>query len=401
MNPAPEDILEEGGSPPAAMRVDDDYLTVAMLSAGLADLLARRVQTIQSHSDDGLLPAPWRVGFARVWWRCQEQRVSAPESDLDLLSWCTYPMIAWPVSLSLSEQDLQSCLIVDDELSGLAEQGARMAVIDVEAEWREQRVYQALRTAATANGGDDDDEISKTYAVLRRRLIDHPVLTDREVKQWEREYSRVDASGQTYIQRLIHEGYVARSVAGRYEYRRCPGCRNTLLDESTACQTAGCPAGKAETVATQALAVVYEQHRATRRFIHDPGLVEARIIDALASAADQLGGLRVTPYPNLDTLDLLIEFLSVDTDGRERVTQTWGVDAKDQLSARLLGRNLIWPNSIQCDRRFLAIPMHRKILPGYVDDLVAEMEGRVRDVEVVDEKKLLSLVKAARRGLLP
>lgn len=384
---------------PAVVRADDDYLTVTMVSAGLASLLARRQQVGQGDRNDGLLPAPWRIAFTRIWWRCQEQGVPAPESDLELLTWCTHPMITWRVSLALSEQDLQNCLVFGEELSGFAEQGARLAVTDVEAEWREQRVYHALRTAATANGGDDDEEVSRIYAVLRRRLIDHPVLTDREVKRWEREYPRADASGQTHIQRLIHEGYVSRSVTGTHEYRRCPDCRNTVLHESTLCQTAGCPAGKPETIAVQALAVVYDQHRATRRFIHDPGLVEARIMDALTTEAERLGHLRVTPYPNLDTLDILIEFLIIDAEGREKVTQTWGVDAKDQQSARLLGRGFAWPASIHCDRRFLAIPMHRKILPGYVDDLVAELDGRVTNVEVVDEQKLLSMVKATARGL--
>ena len=101
--------------------------------------------------------------------------MNAPESDLDLLAWCARPLAAWPVALSLSAQDLQSCLVVGEELSGFAEQGARMAGADVEAEWTENRVYQALRTAALASGGDDDAEVERVYAVLRRRLIDHPV----------------------------------------------------------------------------------------------------------------------------------------------------------------------------------------------------------------------------------
>ena len=380
-------------------RVDDDYLTVTMLSAGLAEVLGRRSRAGQvSRRSDGLLPAAWRAGSARLWWRCQEQGASAPESDLDLLAWCAQPFAAWPVSLSLSAQDLQSCLVIGEELSGFAEQSARVAVADVEAEWTENRVYHALRTAASAGGGDDDAEVERIYAVLRRRLIDHPVLTDLEVKQWEKQFSRTDGSGQTYVRRLVDEAYVPRPAPGPHQYLRCPGCRNTITEAAAACGTPGCPAGAAEKVTVRPLAVIYEQHRATRRFIHDPGLVEARILDALAGHEELAGRIRVTPYPGIDALDILIEFLTGDSGGAA-VAETWGADAKDQESARLLGKAFSWPGSIACDRRFLVLPAHRAAQPGYAGDLIAELDGRVAGVEVVDEKRLISMVRAAARRL--
>lgn len=120
--------------------------------------------------------------------------------------------------------------------------------------------------------------------------------------------------------------------------------------------------------------MICEQHRATRRFIHDPGLVEARILDALAGDDELAGRVRVTAYP-------------------------WGADAKDQESARLLGRTFGRPDSMTCDRRFLVLPAHRAARPGYVDDLVAELDGRVEGVEVVDEKRLISMVRATARRL--
>lgn len=45
--------------------------------------------------------------------------------------------MTWPVALRLSEIDLQNTLLVDGELSDFAEQGARLAHVDVEAEWVE------------------------------------------------------------------------------------------------------------------------------------------------------------------------------------------------------------------------------------------------------------------------
>lgn len=394
-----EDGEREGGPVRPGPRVDDDYLTVTMLAAGLAEILDRRARAGQgSRRSDGLLPAAWRAGSARLWWRCQEQGADAPESDLDLLAWCARPFAAWPVSLSLSAQDLQSCLVIGEELSGFAEQGARMAVADVEAEWTENRVYHALRTAASAGGGDDDAEVERIYAVLRRRLIDHPVVTDLEVKQWEKELPHTDGNGQTFVRRLVDEAYLPRQAPGAYRYLRCPGCRNPVPDAGAPCGTPGCPAGAAEKVTMRALAVIYEQHRATRRFIHDPGLVEARIFDALAGHKELAGRVRVTPYPGIDALDILIEFLT-GSSGGIAVAETWGADAKDQESARLLGRAFSWPGSIACDRRFLVLPAHRAAQPGYAGELTAELDGRVDGVEVVDEKRLMSMVTAVARGL--
>jgi hypothetical protein len=398
-----EEVVGDGereqGSFRAGSRVEDDYLTVTMLAAGIAGIFVRRAQAGRDGGrSDGLLPESWRMAFARLWWRCQEQGVQPLESDLDLLGLCSQPFAAWPLSLSLSESDMQNCLLIGGELSAFAEQGARAAVADVEAEWMENRVYQALRTAASVNGGGDDKEAERIYAVLRRRLIDHPVLADLELKRWEREFQATEGSGQTYVQRLIAAAYVLRPASGVQQYLRCPGCRNTLPGWDSLCGTPGCPSGPPETASVTTLAVIYEQHRATRRFIHDPGLVEARILDALASRKDLADGVRVTPYPRLDTLDILIEFLAIEG-GREVVAETWGADAKDQDSARLLGWAFTWPESMDCQRRFLVLPEHRLAQPGYVADLITELDGRVSGVEVVGERRLVSLVAAKAREL--
>ena len=84
--------------------------------------------------------------------------------------------------------------------------------------------------------------------------------------------------------------------------------------------------------------------------------------------------------PGLDTLDILVEFLSTG-DGESMVEETWGADAKDQASARLLGRAFTWPaGEPECSQRFLVLPEHRADEPGYVADLTAELEGRVSGV---------------------
>lgn len=64
-----ESVVDSGGGHGpllAASRVDDDYLTVTVLAAGLAEILRRWAMAgnVRGRSD-GLLPGAWRVAFAR------------------------------------------------------------------------------------------------------------------------------------------------------------------------------------------------------------------------------------------------------------------------------------------------------------------------------------------------
>ena len=77
-----------------------------------------------------------------------------------------------------------------------------MAGADVEAEWTENRVYQALRTAALASGGDDDAGVERAYAVLRRRLIELHEAAE----------TRGDVALQTDILQLYVEMAAARRL---------------------------------------------------------------------------------------------------------------------------------------------------------------------------------------------
>jgi hypothetical protein len=378
---------------------DDDYLTVTLLSAGLGEILRRRSRAKQGESvEDGLLPQPWRVGFSRLWWRCAEQGGPLDWDDLYLLRLCAEPLATWPVALDLSPTDLQQTLLVDEQLSQFAEQGARVARPDVEAEWVEKQVYEALRATAAANG-TTKEEVEEAYAFLRRYLIDHTVITDRDVLRLEHRFQAHDGSGRTLVRALVDVAYRSRPVSGPQQLLFCPGCHNAVTEFAPACHTPGCEGGTPAVSVLEPLAAIYEQHRATRLYIHDPGLVEIRIIDSLREDRRLAGKVRVTAYPEVDTLDVLIEFLSPGSD--PVVLESWGVDAKDQVSAHLLGRGFSWPQGFSCTSRFLALPMHRARQPQYVSDLRSELDGRVAGVAVIDEERLVRRVRERAEELHP
>lgn len=377
--------------------LEDDYLIVTLLSAGLAEILDRRARSGSDEANtDGLLPVAWRAGFGRLWMRCAQLGQLPDWSDLDLLALCGRPMRTWPVALRLSSADLDQSLLDGGRLTDFAVQGVQSAGSDVEAGWTQRRVFESLIQAASQNG-KSPTETQEAYACLRRFLIDYAVVDDTRVMELERHLPKRDNSGQTYVLKLIRTAYDQKPATGDERYRLCRRCGNVVARRGVPCGTAGCGADEpTRFVDLRPLAVTYEQNRATRRYIHDPGLVEARLLDDLHD--DELAGtIRVTPYPKLDQLDILIEFL--DRSGKTQVVETWGVDAKDQVSATLLGRSFTWSTDIRCDRRYLALPVHRWRRAGYGKDLRAALAGRGHDVQVIDEKNLLRKVRERAREL--
>ena len=81
------------------------------------------------------------------------------------------------------------------------------------------------------------------------------------------------------------------------------------------------------------------------------------------------------------------------------MAETWGADAKDQESARLLGKAFSWPGSLAVRPAVPGAARAPGRAAGYVGDLTAELDGRVGGIEVVAEKRLLSMVTAAARRL--
>ena len=156
------------------------------------------------------------------------------------------------------------------------------------------------------------------------------------------------------------------------------------------CDTDGC-AGRPTTHTTRVLGAYLVQHRAARRFFHDPGLVEARVLDAISERAPA-DRVRVEAWPGLDAYDIRVLFLDPAGSVPDKPVEVWGADAKDQTSPGLLGIGFRWSPEPPCDRRFLVLPTHRARQPGYIDDLTTELQGRVSNVTVIDEDKFVSRV---------
>jgi hypothetical protein len=348
----------------------------------------------RTSAEQGLLPVPWRSGMVRLWWRCHREGAAPPASDLELMEWCRQPFATWPVRLRLSAADQGMSLLDGDDLSPLAEQAARLTARDVEAELVEHQIFRELMLAAEMNASDEE-QVQANYVYLRRFLIDRPVVADREVHRLVQRFPAAGTSGQPFVRRFIDAAYLPRPAQGTVAIQVCRGCGNPLGGAEDVCGTDGCE-GTPTTLAVAALGAYLVQHRAARRFFHDPGLVEARIHDRVIEQAPP-GSIRVEAWPGLDAYDLRVLFLDPTQPGLDTPLAVWGADAKDQASPWLLALGFGWKPEPPCERRFLVLPMHRAQQPGYPEDLSTELEGRIAGLAVIDEDHFVSKVVARAR----
>lgn len=371
----------------------DDYLLVELLCAALARIrLDRQRAGVQMGSTDesGPLPRAWRDARGRLWWKAQALGLEGPGNDLQLFEWCRRPLGSWPVPLSLTEGDLEAVLLEGDSLSEFAEQAADLVQhADVEAELVQNQVFTSLVLCARMNGGDDE-AVQRAYCKLRRLLIDHPVLSDREVQALTRELPAEDSDHDSFLAAFVRKAYVHHPVQapGKVRLRRCAGCQNPLDDGVVGCGTHGCT-GAPERYEVACLGGYWTQHRATRQFFHDPGLLEGRLLDRVGELTAE--HLSVEGWPCLDAWDVAVRFKAQEP-GAE--AECWVVDAKDCSSPALLARGFRCDPRVPAKRRIIVIPLHRLSTAGYRADLERELQGRVSGVEVLDEKTFLRQVAA-------
>ncbi|WP_149830015.1 hypothetical protein [Streptomyces tailanensis] len=372
----------------------DDYQTVELLAAGLARMYLDRQHSRQSLGPEdrvgtsGALPRAWRTAVTRLWWTGLAQQVNWPGDDLDVFAACRRPLGTWPIRLDLAEGDRDQVLLEGDELSEFAEQSVALAGCqDVEAELVENRVFALLMAAAQANGSTQQ-EIQDAYVTLRLLLVHQPVLSDLDVIKRVWAMPAAAPQGEPYVKDLVRAAYRFQPAPGTVTLRVCDSCGNPLTSPLVRCPVASCP-GRAGTRTVRTLEGYWVQNRATRRFHHDAGLVEDRLFkgsDALAAQLVEDGcPIRVSleRYPLMDTWDGSLHFTHGDGSA-----ECWLFDAKDTVSATLLGRCFSPPSEPEAARRFLVLAQHRAT-PAYRADLERELHGRVRGITVMDETTFL------------
>src|SRR2546429_4843540 len=241
---------------------------------------------------------------------------------------------------------------------------------------------------AAETNASDLDGVQANYVALRRLLVCHPVLSDQDVRGLARRFPVAGARGQPFVYGLVSAAYLHRPHEGCVTLRVCKGCGNPLEDSDPSCGTAGC-SGCPSTRELDVLGAYYVHHRAARRFFHDPGLLEVRLLDGIAQQAS-VDAVSIEAWPGLDAYDIRLSFAADPASGRRY--EVWGADAKDQVSPTLLGKSFRWKPDPPCNRRFLVLPMHRANQPGYVQDLVTELEGRVAGITVMNEERFIAKV---------
>ncbi|MFI1369947.1 restriction endonuclease-related protein [Streptomyces griseochromogenes] len=368
----------------------DDYLTVELLCAGLAKIRLDRQHALEGHApvasdpSAGLLPRAWRTAFTRLWWVGHHQSVNWPQDDLDVLSACRLPIGEWPVRLDLSDADLDQPLLEGDELSEFSEQASALATkADVEAELVENQIFAQLLATAQANGRTEED-VQQAYVELRLMHIRHPVLSDLDVLRRAQRMPAASTSGEPHFKQLIHVAYRFQQAPGGAALRVCGSCGNPMPGVDRSCQVPGCQ-GHAVQKRLRTLEGYWVQHRATRRYHHDPGLVEARIFDAINGLPKDIVCLE--EYPWLDAWDGAVRFHQPGSGQPE----SWLFDAKDCVSATLLGRRFTCDRRLRANRLFLVVAQQRAT-PAYFADLIRELDGRVSGIEVVDEDTFIRQV---------
>ena len=373
----------------------DDYMTLKLLAAGLARILWER-QRVRDGAEPttGLLPLAWRTGVTRLSWRALEQGGRPPVSDMEVFSWCRLPLAQWPVRLDVSDSDAEGLLIADEELSAFADEAARLAPkSDAEAELAENQAFAKLQITAEVHGRSEE-EVQQAYIALRLFLIEHPVVPDLGLNRLTQRFPQADRHGRLYVRDFFDAAYQYRKTDGPPSCRACSDCGNPLHQGVEACGTPGC-AGEPTTMRLKVLEGYYVQHRGVRVCMHDPGLVEKRLFDALRHLPAERG--RLHEWPSMDACDVAVEFpdpAAPDDPGR---SEWWAGDAKDCTSATMLGRSFKWDHRMRARYRFLILPAHRFEQRHYVDDLKREMQGRSDGVRVISEGDFLA--KARTRAL--
>ncbi|MEU1906611.1 restriction endonuclease-related protein [Streptomyces hygroscopicus] len=368
-------------------------MTLKLLAAGLARMQLNQQNSLWSTpsplTDSVGLPAAWNVGVTRLWWRALERGQRELVGHMEAFGWCRTPLGEWPIELDIRESDADLMLIENGRPSAFADQAARLAPAkDPEAELIENRCYEFLILTAERNAAGEK-EVQDNYVALRGFLIANPLVSDLQFHSLIRRFGVKDRNGQPWVKEWFLRCYRPRQASGVVHVAVCGDCGNPLASNSTGCGTPGCD-GLPTARMVEAMGEYYVQRQAVRRYFHDPGLAEQRILDALSPVLRD----RLYPWWCMDAVDAAIDFGGT---GRMGEGEWWAADVKDHASAALLGQSFRWDARANAQCRFLVLAQHRFDRPEYVNDLTREMEGRTQGVRVVSEEAFIELACARAR----
>lgn len=360
------------------------YLCTRLLAAGIVGQYqsARRgMPVIHDNTLDAMLSRAMMI-LAGLY--IKESKEDTAGSVHDLLKKCTLPLndSAWGLDVFRHpEFPYRTLRLIDPD--------ARLPTLDCvelatqtksELDLREQLAFEALRSTADQFAV----RAAEVYSLLRSYIVEHPVTTLAELRDFERDKDLQPARGfllSCYEPVLAHH-----LVSGHLHI--CPGCRIPMgrarLAQHVACRTTQCEQFD-RPVATGEVEPVHEELRIAKPHVLAYWIAPG--VDELAIYRKALEcGLSPTIYPDRDSCDIALD------GGRT------GIDVKSNASPFLLAESL--SRSLHglalYDLRIVAINNQCAArVPGYLDVLRREYRGKT-EVEFMLVGTLLDKLEEPR-----
>lgn len=284
-------------------------------------------------------PDELRTGLNRLASFCISNGVSFPQNISEAVELFQKPICSWgiPELQCFGENEV---LLVEgfptDTCYDLASSSN-----DIEAEITEQLIMKVMNLCISVGKPQD-------YVNFRRKLIENPVISKKDLISWSLDKSNCCAS------HLIKDAYeeIPVSTLNRGKTYTCGYCGWTIewRNNIPRCDNSICAEMTDNFKNVHVLDSPYNHLRLKRglqRFVSKPGMYEIILERKL-----QKLGLKADMWPNFDAYDLRISFPN---------GAVWAVDVKDRSNPYLLARNVsefsrepVW------DKAYYVIPDYRK-----------------------------------------
>ena len=357
-----------------------------LLSVGLLELIEQGA----AHPLRAPSPGAWQRAQNQLAAECLERGTRPPGDVMEALAFCRRPLHSWGVRFE-GTSGMEESTLLDPELDVPTELCRELAEglygPAAEAELNE-RCMARLREAAQQTCRQDG------YVYLRRYLIEHAVVSDRErvMDRFQTELTGFGEVLDTVYEPLPQDavvggqvrlcGHCGWTLTQRYRRWQCGDPRCRLLTREFSRGTRILPASRGSSF--------FRVRPAIRRYVVAPGVYEVRLAGELAEL-----GLAVDLWPGFDRYDLRITFPS----GARHTGETWGIDVKDWRFPRLLAPRLRLPDpegAPSWDRFFFVVPDERTRRDSEYLPVLREL-AREGGFDVVTVRGLLSRVQTRLR----